>query len=491
MPTYSEVTITFTNDWVDDDIIGISSRDTSVTPSTAIIADSWTWVTTRSTGFEVTSGTPTANAGETAAINFKTAFDLDFTTGYTTTVQNDNEILIQSETLGEDFLGVLKGISNTGERSVAFSNYVDTPAPGNVASDGMILTTSPHYINSPFVYDSTTKMTLTLYVWDGDITSVPATATETLTKIRPSVNYAEFNTDISRVIKPSLNEVPPYNIAATTQIVDSNADNLKWVYYVASYTDATNSISDQTGYRVAADGYGYYADGINPSFAASEVLTDCANRKVDRTSFVLFPFINSGTITSIDIDTEGGEINATETMAVSNQSTDYIQYISVDLTQTTSDEYLTIVVNPGGSSYVYEIIDECKYTPYTVVFKNRWGVFETVTMFKKSMTTLTTKSEEFVNNYVSAATYDTTVHQYHKLNITGKETIKLNSGYINDSENELYKQLLLSDKVFFYSGGYVPVNVKTSDLEYKTRINDSLVKYSIEFDYAYNTIQNV
>lgn len=483
MPTFSEVTIEFTNDWVNDDVFKMKFDDNG-----SITTQQFTWVTTRSTGFEVTSGSPTGNPGETSAINFEAAFDLDNTTGYVTTVQNDNEVLIQSETSGEDFLGVTIGGNNTGTAVITFNNLVTTPAPGNVT---MALTRSPHYVSTPFNFDETTKVTITLTVWDGDLTAVPGTATEILTKIRPSINFAEFNTDLSEIIDESLDEVPPFNISSTTQIVDSGTNNVKWVTFVAAYTDTVNEIADITDTFVAASGYGYYADGANPTNNANAVLTDVNYRKVERASFVLFPFINDGTITSIDIDTEGGEINATETMVGTNQSTDFVQYISVDVSQTTSDEFLTIKILPATTEYVYEIVDECRYTPFTVVFKNNFGVFETITMFKKSTTTINADNDTFVNNTITAGVYTTTVHQIQKKNIQATESITLNSGYITEDENELYKQLIISDKVFFYVTAYVPVNVASKTLSFKTRVNDSLVDYQIEFDYAYNTIQNV
>ena len=295
----------------------------------------------------------------------------------------------------------------------------------------------------------------------------------------------------TNIIQESLIEIPPFDIGSTTQIVDSSTDNVKWINFIASYTDPVNIIADITGTFVAASGYGYYADGANPSNNANAVLTDVAYRKVDRASFVLFPFINDGTITSIDIDTEGGEINATETMVGSNQSTDYVQYISVDVSQTTNDEFLTLKILPATTEYVYEIVDECKFTPFTVVFKNNFGVFETITMFKKSIDTINVDSDMFVNNTIAAGVYSTTKHQFQKQNITATESITLNSGFIKESENELYKQLVISDKVFFYDSAYIPVNVSSKSLEFKTRVNDSLVKYTIDFEYAYNTIQNV
>ena len=67
------------------------------------------------------------------------------------------------------------------------------------------------------------------------------------------------------------------------------------------------------------------------------------------------------------------------------------------------------------------------------------------------------------------------------------------SGYIREAENELYRDLMMSESIYFYAGSetVTPINIATKSLEFKTRINDQQVIYEIEFDYAYNTIQNV
>jgi hypothetical protein len=71
---------------------------------------------------------------------------------------------------------------------------------------------------------------------------------------------------------------------------------------------------------------------------------------------------------------------------------------------------------------------------------------------------------------------------------------KLISGFIHESENVLYKELLLSDTVYLWDSinkDIIPIRVKTSNLTYKNRLNDKKVQYDIEFDYAFNTINNV
>lgn len=484
MPTYSEVTIEFTNDWVLTDIIKIKTVDSDT--NATILQQTWTWVSSRSSSYEVTQGTPTANAGETAAINFKSAFDLDFPTGYVTTVQNTNEVLIQSETEGELFASILIDDEQTGTGTITFNNYIP---PFDVSAVTTALVRSPYYIYTPFFSDTTTAINIDLYIWDGDVSSVPATVTESITKTRPTVNYSEFNTNISDILRTNINETPVYDITPNIQLIDNN--NAKWCQYVASYTDPDEVITDIQDTFLAVEGYGYYNEGINPTTPANLILSDCNNRRVDRNGFVLLPFVNNGTITSIDVDTEGSEINSTLTPTTSNQSTDYIQYVSVNVAQAATDETLTITFNPAGTVYTFNIEDECRYDPLYVVFKNKYGMYENIYLFKKRVDSIMTESEMFVNNYISSGTYDTTKHQLQKQNIQAKEKLTCNSGYISEDENSLYKQLLLSDKVFLYDNGYIPVNVVNSNLEFKTRVNDRLTNYSIEFEYAYNTIQNI
>lgn len=481
---FSSMTITFTNDWVIGDAFSVLANGGDIVgfyPAEV--------VATRTTTGEVTEGTPTATAGERMAINYKVAFDLDNPTGYTT-VQTTNEIEITSTTQDELFVGVLEALDNVGTMTVVYNNAIPEPDPVTI---GYALTRSPHLINIPFVFDTTISATIDLYIWDGDLLlDVPATPTYTFTKVRPSVDYEEFNADISEVIREQLNPTPNIVTTSPTQIVDSNTDGVKWVKYIVTYNDDENSIADIEGTFASIDGYGYYNEGVNPTKPTDNVLTSVVYRKVNREDAILFPFVNNGTITTIDIDSDLGTINATETMVNTDESTEAIQYISVDTSLALTDEYITIATQPAGDEIVYELIDECRYNPKTVYFKNKYGVYDQLAMFKKSSTKMNVDSDVFVNNYISNGTYDTIVHQFKDLNIQAKESITLNSGYITESENELYKQMLLSDKIFFYeSGAFVPINIKTKSIEYKTRVNDRLVNYTMEFDYSYNTIQNV
>ena len=124
MPTFSELTITFTNDWINADVLKMQMVYNDAVYNGGL----WTWETSRSGAYKVTTGTPTVNLGETAAINFAAAFLLDNPAGYVVAVQNTNEVLIQSELDGEYFVSIVSRSGNTGTFTAVFNN-VDSTDP--------------------------------------------------------------------------------------------------------------------------------------------------------------------------------------------------------------------------------------------------------------------------------------------------------------------------------------------------------------------------
>ena len=79
-------------------------------------------------------------------------------------------------------------------------------------------------------------------------------------------------------------------------------------------------------------------------------------------------------------------------------------------------------------------------------------------------------------------------------NVNGKEKIVLNSGFVEEEMNEAFRQLLLSEEVTLYDykeNKTYNVNLGTSELQYKQHINDKLINYTIEFEFAHEVINNV
>lgn len=491
MPTFSRLTIEFLVDFSAGYSMSIKRRENGVNT-----LNTWTWVASRSSGFEVTAGTPTGNAGETAATNFKTAFDLDFPTGFVTAT-DVNDIQIDSETEGEDFIAIRASDgSNTLVKGVdynaTFENYV---VPFDVSTVDKMLARSPYYVTTPFYLDTTTDATIELKIYTGHFTNdEPASATQTITKIRPTVDYEEFNTNISDTVRNYLETVPNINVGTGSVLLDSNTNEVQWVRYTASYTDPIENLTDVTGFLSASDGYSEFLDGVN--FGFSGVLTSSERRKVYRGGVIIIPVVNDGTYSEVNVNSlPTDENNDTGTFITSEESVEFVKYVQIDVSDYPTDDtiFCTFTKTAGGTDvYYYDIIDDCRYPIKQIIFKNKYGFYDTLFMFSKSTESLMTDSDIFVNNYVSNGSYSTTKHQNQKLNLTAKKSIVCNSGHIKEAENSLYEELLTSEYVWFYDEGVLtPVNVKTSNWNYKTRINDSLIEYQIEFDYAYQLINNI
>ena len=491
MAEFSRVKIKFLIDFE----IGYKAK-LSTTLNDVFTPQTWEWVNTRSAGFEVTTGTPTATAGERTAINFAAAFNLDNPDDYIVNV-DINEVEIISETEGLDFVGfkvddelgrpVLAGSGYI----VVFENYV---APIDLTTIDFALVKSPHYINIPFLFDTTISASVDVFVWYGDVVDVPALPTYSLTIPRPTIDFAEFNIDISDLVQEQLEAKPTIQTSGATARIDSTSESVKWMKYVASYTDAEESIADINGLLIATDGYGYYNEGANPTKPNDNILTNTRNRQVARNGVALMPYVNNTEVTRIDIKSfPSGDLNGFFIMVPLSLTEQFIQYIQVNLNlSSTQDTSFEIRLSPSDEVINYNIIDECKYTPIQVVFKNKYGVFDSLNLFKKQSHSTSTKHDTFVNNYITAGNYDTTRHQYQKLNVTAKDKIKTNSGYILEAENEIYKELLQSETVYFYEDAkLIPVNLTNSSLDFKTQLDDKLFNYSLDFEYAYNVIQNV
>ena len=142
-------------------------------------------------------------------------------------------------------------------------------------------------------------------------------------------------------------------------------------------------------------------------------------------------------------------------------------------------------------------VPECKFEPHKVTFVNKNGVLQDMHFFKKSTDKMTTKRDNYNSNIIkSDNTYSINQHTKVDFNITANESVKLSTGFLNESTNESFKQLMLSEKVwvtraFKNSTLVLPINIKTSNITYKTSLNDRLVEYSIEFENSYNSINNI
>jgi len=150
-------------------------------------------------------------------------------------------------------------------------------------------------------------------------------------------------------------------------------------------------------------------------------------------------------------------------------------------------------------------IDCTKYGEgHRIIFINKYGVQQDLWFFLKKTRGLARTNESYKANTItypsdSPATYSKENAANKVFNTQGKQTYTLSSGFYPEFANQFFEELLLSEYIWLSeitnvaakSFIRVPVKVKTSSIKYKTSVNDRLVEYTMEFEDAFDYINNI
>jgi hypothetical protein len=316
---------------------------------------------------------------------------------------------------------------------------------------------SPYFIEIDEEAQTTGKVEL--YIWNKESTK-PSVPTYTLTKSVPSTNQNKLSWNISNYAKEFIKPVSPVVVESPTEESDKT-----WCYMqVISYSDDVE-INDET--YVCLNGYNAYSGGFNQSNTNIVVPLVNYNITIQKTNAIV-PYVN--------VFYEQGTYEITDygTLTVDEESI-YKIPLTEDLI---SDEY-----------YEYYSTEVCepKYTPITCTFVNRYGGWQFLTFFKASMESIETDYKEF-NMLPSSIDYNVLQGQKQRFNHQGKNSIKCNTGWVDENYFELIQDLLLSETVLL---GGKPAVVKSKSSEKKTSLNNKVINYEIEFEYNFGLINDV
>lgn len=382
----------------------------------------------------------------------------------------------------------------------------------------VINTRSPFY--KKISNASLAKATLELYVWTGVYADrVASDKKYTLTKEELGTNnYVTF--ELSELIRDYM--ITEYNDYATDTL---------WVDADITIRDSAGAIvqvggQDTTTYPfLAIDGYGYFEDGINPrsvEYTTPMLLQDNITIYFNSGYDIKIPiYAEAQTVTATLTSTAGANIfwdNAddfwdtynvtwgsgqTPVVITDNGNTNQkIQYLIITDTEDLNDGDIVTLSSTNGSysNIVITLRKVCepKYTPLSVIFYNKYGALQNLWFFKKSMTDISISSNKFKNNIIDfdnsggSPSYSLSKHQEKIFMANGKESITMNTGFYEESFNEIVKQMLLSEQVWVYDGtNTLPINLKSNTLLFKKGVNDKLISYTVSFDYAYDKINNI
>ena len=362
---------------------------------------------------------------------------------------------------------------------------------------------SPYYINISAT--NLTQVDLELYVYTGTQT----TNRSNLFQLTSFAITENVTFEIGEIVRDYIVQTFNGDYESLNVWVDYRTNS-----YILGVAQGFTSYTQLVGF----DGYGYYEDGANPQNDSGLLQTNTKILKLDDAPATI-P-VDTSNATQVTYE-KNGELVYTFAVSSSVYSDRQIKYVTNAVNG--ADEYENRVIQDGGtfegSICLQEFIDdftlfdfdtiyvdttdgvikltvenicEIKYQPYKVTFVNKYGALQDIWFFKRSNEKLSTKKEDFKRNIIVNGTYDTSRHQQKILTKNGSETLILNTGFYPEEYNEVFKQMQLSEDCWIeINNKTLPLNVSSSNLDYKTHVNDKLIDYTIEVDFAFDTINNI
>ena len=161
----------------------------------------------------------------------------------------------------------------------------------------------------------------------------------------------------------------------------------------------------------------------------------------------------------------------------------------------------TSITNVDGVVCNIKRIDCTKYGEGNrIIYINKYGAQQDLWFFLKETRNLARTNEGYKSNTITypsgGAGYSIQDAPNKVFNTQAKQTHTLSSGYYPEFANEQFEELLLSEFIWWStfkkgSGVIIPVKVKTSSVAFKTSVNDRLIEYTIEFEEAFDYINNI
>jgi hypothetical protein len=384
---------------------------------------------------------------------------------------------------------------------------------------------SPQFItakNNALPNDTLVSMDLSLRIRTG-VPSASGSANYSLSKDY-SINQV-INFEISDLIRSEFSH--DFSVWNDIGYVQSPQAEALWVIPTGSLTYSNNgSVPESLPFSgtglayLTTDGWAT-RDNIAPVSVSQPVLATNRNRQAmvgNYESLAIYNSVANG-LAKITISWQSGEsddffvsaISAAPPSPASNNSQDLVIYAGVGPANLENNPFLATEIKPseqpdGGAGQYYDVIlknaanstiatvryyvqCEVKYTPVQVAFINRFGVADFITFFKRSDErgnfTQDSYQKSIYNDGFTTPSLE--VGKYQSFNVNSRNTLSLNTGFVDQNYDETIEDILMSEYVAVYTNSnWVSVVPNRGSIEYQKSINTKLINYTMSFDFGFD-----
>jgi len=373
------------------------------------------------------------------------------------------------------------------------------PASASLAQSPIAFSVS----SSTNVTESNFQYVGELYYWTGSVAS-SGSVKYTLTKFPNNTGVGIF--DVSRILNSTLAD---YAIANTSNIEFFKIKfSTQWlsgsVYVTGSDNITTDIYKTLDGYSVFQEPIGQQLHHKAPAFPilSAGPLTQSFFTENQGTLGV-YTAEDGGLVWADEIFYSGSN-GATGSVAIvtGSATSEQIQQIpafpyslgfplnSYNLTQYTLTPRVTGSATAQPITFNYECIQ--KYPNVRIRWKNRFGQFDWLNCYGVHQTSFSTDRSNYqpqLGSWESSTltynNYDTQLKTYV---VNAKESLTVNTQYIAQDYNDIFKQFLSSDEMYWVydeaSNLVRPITINVNSLTFKTGVNDKLIQYTFTFDYG-------
>lgn len=374
------------------------------------------------------------------------------------------------------------------------------PATASLAQSPMIFSLSSSINTTQSVFQYTAE----LWYWSGGVAD-SGSSKYTLVKYPNSSGVGTF--DVSRIINSTL-----------TDLAIENTSNVKYykcrfgTQWVSSSLIITGSEKTDSDVYKALDGYAIFQEPINQQIGPkSQFWPIMTNGPVSQSVFITN--IGSGSVyvgsvsgsqpTSIFYSSSVGTASVALGAAAGTTQTEIRQFpmfpsaSGFPLSQVGLTDY-TIQPRSGstniGSPIRFEVVCEQKYPNVRIKWKNRFGQFDYLNFYGVSQNGMRVDRQMYQPqigsweaNTVSYNNYDSQNKPYV---VNAKQTLLVNSQLLQQDYNDIFKQLLVSDEIYWVydenTNDIRPISINQDSITFKTGVVDKTIQYSFTFDWAQN-----
>jgi hypothetical protein len=137
----------------------------------------------------------------------------------------------------------------------------------------------------------------------------------------------------------------------------------------------------------------------------------------------------------------------------------------------------------------YYVICEPKYDPVQVAFINRFGVADFITFFKRSDErgnfTQDSYQKSIYNDGFTTPSLE--IGKYQSFNVNSRNTLSVNTGFVDQDYDETIEDILMSEYVAVYTNSnWVSAVPNRGSIEYQKSVNTRLINYTMSFDFGFD-----